>query len=321
MEEHQLKQDAALHRIHTDLHQLAGSLLDIAQRLEDRLGAIAGLTGLSSAGVQKAPPPEPEKSTVQVAGEGLQGVPPSVVVHSSKPRQKHLLALGGRHLASPQRVGRQLGGSVTGMDSDGDSGLEKSRTRQMDLDASEVEPEQAQQQLELLELLPDKGAGESEQPDGQKSNLEESSKAVRKQTVAEGQQDAIAGATGPQETTVTAAKQLDWDSRFGAIDKKLEQIAGAIGFRGPGNENDDDEDRKRLKEKLKQAIEADRRSRVRTIVSRGERWLEYMFGICPPDQRIGKRGSRYPEYYPLCHRVVTESVFKLWEIGRALQRC
>ncbi len=47
-----------------------------------------------------------------------------------------------------------------------------------------------------------------------------------------------------------------------------------------------------FQEKLKVAIELDRRSKVRTIVSSGEVWIDYLFGICRPDQRIGKRGSR-----------------------------
>ncbi len=82
------------------------------------------------------------------------------------------------------------------------------------------------------------------------------------------------------------------DSKFGAMDKKLDRIAAAVGVKSVGNEGDDEADRKRLKEKLKVAIELDRRSRIRTIVSKSEVWLEYFFGICSPDQRIGKRGSR-----------------------------
>ena len=64
------------------------------------------------------------------------------------------------------------------------------------------------------------------------------------------------------------------------------------------------EDRKRLKEKLKSAFEAvqlsGRAGGKGQDALRGRRggrppgtpWLEYVFGICPPDQRVGKRGSR-----------------------------
>ena len=67
---------------------------------------------------------------------------------------------------------------------------------------------------------------------------------------------------------------VETGGRLASIDRKLEQIAVSLGVRGVSSEGDDEEDRKRLKEKLKQAIEADRRSRVRTIVSRGEVRLE-----------------------------------------------
>ena len=56
---------------------------------------------------------------------------------------------------------------------------------------------------------------------------------------------------------------------------------------------DDNEDRKRLKEKLKEALESDRRRRLRPIVSARQQWLEYIFGICKPDRRNGKRGNRF----------------------------
>jgi ElaB/YqjD/DUF883 family membrane-anchored ribosome-binding protein len=74
------------------------------------------------------------------------------------------------------------------------------------------------------------------------------------------------------------------------LDKKIERIAGAVGvlFTGGGH-GDDNEDRKRLKEKLKAALER----QTRTIVAEQEEWMEYIFGICKPDGRVGKRGSRY----------------------------
>jgi hypothetical protein len=91
-----------------------------------------------------------------------------------------------------------------------------------------------------------------------------------------------------------AANMLpELDLKFGIIDRKLERISTSLGIKSGTNEGDDEEDRRRLKEKLKAAIEVDRRSRVLTIVSRSEMWIEYIFGICSPDQRIGKSGSRW----------------------------
>ena len=56
---------------------------------------------------------------------------------------------------------------------------------------------------------------------------------------------------------------------------------------------DDDEDRKRLKERLKGALDSDRRQLHAESMNAAEGWLEYVFGICRPDHRIGKLGSRF----------------------------
>jgi hypothetical protein len=78
-----------------------------------------------------------------------------------------------------------------------------------------------------------------------------------------------------------------------SLEKKLDRIASAVGVK---TNEDEDDDRKRLKEKLKHAIERDKRSRVRKIESEQAKWLEYIFGICKADQRCGKRGSRLVGY-------------------------
>ncbi len=97
----------------------------------------------------------------------------------------------------------------------------------------------------------------------------------------------------PQHNTdlfQTLEKKLEW------ISKKLDLVSTAVGaetLRTGANAGDDEEDRKRLKEKLKDAIVKDRRSRFRKVEPEHEVWLEYVFGICKPDQRAGKRGSRF----------------------------
>jgi hypothetical protein len=74
------------------------------------------------------------------------------------------------------------------------------------------------------------------------------------------------------------------------MDAKLDRIAETVGVTdGPDKE---EEDRKRLKEKLKEVLEIAQRNRIQQITSEKEKWLEYVFGICRPDGRIGKRGSR-----------------------------
>lgn len=84
-------------------------------------------------------------------------------------------------------------------------------------------------------------------------------------------------------------EQSELEKCKSSLEKKLDRIASSMGVKI--NEEDDD-DRKRMKEKLKQAVERDKRSRVRKIESEQAMWLEYIFGICKADRHFGKRGSR-----------------------------
>ncbi len=121
-----------------------------------------------------------------------------------------------------------------------------------------------------------------------------------KNIVSEPTQSFVAGADLNEKHFIEPVNQngstdmlFEIDTKFVMIDKKLERISASMKIKSEANDNDDEEDRRRLKEKLKVAIEVDRRSRILTIVSKREVWLEYIFGICSPDQRIGKRGSRW----------------------------
>jgi hypothetical protein len=78
---------------------------------------------------------------------------------------------------------------------------------------------------------------------------------------------------------------------FGITENKLESIAEAVGVTVEANAGDDDADRKRLKEKLKEALEEEQKERL-LKQNEGESWMEYIFGICKPDGRMGKTGSR-----------------------------
>ena len=62
------------------------------------------------------------------------------------------------------------------------------------------------------------------------------------------------------------------------------------GGAGAGS-GDDDADRKRLKERLKGALDTEKRRKIHAKAD-GEAFLEYVFGICRPDRRVGKLGSR-----------------------------
>ena len=81
-------------------------------------------------------------------------------------------------------------------------------------------------------------------------------------------------------------------TRLDEMATRLDQIATTVGVHVVTHAGNEEEDRKRLKEKLKQVLEIAQRNRIHEITSHKEKWLEYVFGICRPDGRIGKRGSR-----------------------------
>ncbi len=85
------------------------------------------------------------------------------------------------------------------------------------------------------------------------------------------------------------AKKLD------DLDRKINLIADAVGVKIRGKHEEDAEDRKRLKERLKEAIVIEKRSRYFDEDDR-ESWAEYIFGITKPNGRVGKMGSRYAHF-------------------------
>ena len=92
--------------------------------------------------------------------------------------------------------------------------------------------------------------------------------------------------------------------RLASIDQQLRNISRALGEEGNEVQPDEsrikagtsirDQDRKRLKERLKEVMTLkheelfDEKSTYRVGI------VESIFGICKPDGRIGKEGSRYP---------------------------
>ncbi len=97
-----------------------------------------------------------------------------------------------------------------------------------------------------------------------------------------------------QQPIVATAVTQEVIRKLDCLDKKVENVAMAVGVRSGMASGDDEEDRRRLKEKLKEALDRDRdrRNSVDDESSEHAVWLEYIFGICKPDQRMGKRGSR-----------------------------
>jgi hypothetical protein len=78
--------------------------------------------------------------------------------------------------------------------------------------------------------------------------------------------------------------------KLDTIDQKINMIAEAVGVRLRAKQEEDAEDRKRLKERLKEALMHEKR----TLVDADDResWAEYIFGITKPNGRVGKTGSR-----------------------------
>ncbi len=89
-----------------------------------------------------------------------------------------------------------------------------------------------------------------------------------------------------------SAGEESLEKRFANVENRLESIAEAVGVTVEANAGDDDADRKRLKERLKEALEVEQKKRPSNHIEK-EPWMEYIFGICKPDGRVGKRGSRY----------------------------
>jgi hypothetical protein len=73
-----------------------------------------------------------------------------------------------------------------------------------------------------------------------------------------------------------------------AVHEKLDKIGEAMGV-SIEKAGDDDEDRKRIKERLKEALDVHKRQQGLDRVG----YIEYLFGVCKADGRVGKFGSRF----------------------------
>ncbi len=83
------------------------------------------------------------------------------------------------------------------------------------------------------------------------------------------------------------------DRRLDSLDRKLNMIAEAVGVCVRAKEDEDAEDRKQLKERLKEALALEKQGKLRSAnQDEKESWAEYIFGIAQPNVRVGKMGSR-----------------------------
>ncbi len=83
---------------------------------------------------------------------------------------------------------------------------------------------------------------------------------------------------------------LKTERRLMELDKRFEGISEAVGMKPKNRSEDNDEDRKRIMEKFKVALENQQTHCASNIAPEG--YFEYYFGIRKPNSRLGKRGSR-----------------------------
>ncbi len=83
------------------------------------------------------------------------------------------------------------------------------------------------------------------------------------------------------------------ENKFEMIEKKLHIIAEGFSKVENKKAEEEAEDRKRLKERLKEALDEGKQILRMSTGLQYEGWFEYFFGICNPDGRIGKAGSRF----------------------------
>ena len=286
--------DASLRRVHSDMQHLSGGLLDIlnsVQRLEDKLDRLASGDGewrmsspqkspsaASSASRGRFPPANRSRSrgnASESSAEVLEMVQVASVGEETVNRKKAMSnnrALQGCQAILVPTLGNQA--------------EVYTRAARAPVRGNRIPAQCKTPAVENVAGQPKSKAVDS----AQKTDMPmEVIIPVRKQATKV--LDSSAGIK-PSDS-LEQAVHPSLDTKIGEVNRMLERIAVAVGVKVGGNEGDDEEDRKRLKEKLKTAIELDRRARVHTIVSSREMWLEYIFGICSPDKRVGKRGSRY----------------------------
>mmetsp|Transcript_53366 Transcript_53366/g.111374 ORF Transcript_53366/g.111374 Transcript_53366/m.111374 type:complete len:210 (+) Transcript_53366:1654-2283(+) len=109
---------------------------------------------------------------------------------------------------------------------------------------------------------------------------------IKMQTMNERLKEVFSTGHESQKRTDSLGKQL------ACVENKLESIAESLGITAQVSAGDDDLDRRRLKEKLREALEEENKHSKQKKLKGYALWMEHIFGICKPDGRIGKMGSR-----------------------------
>ena len=100
-------------------------------------------------------------------------------------------------------------------------------------------------------------------------------------------------------TSTAASGEDNLGIQLHNMEMRLDEIADLVGAKSRNATEDKLEECKRLKEKLKSALELEK-LQLR-IFEQKETWMDYIFGICKPDGRVGKMGSKWVSSSWLIH--------------------
>ncbi len=101
--------------------------------------------------------------------------------------------------------------------------------------------------------------------------------------------DALAQQITNGANGISRKHEDDYELHLQKIQSRINHISNFVN--GGSAKKNDGEDRKRLKEKLKEAMKSEN-TKSSKIEHEREAWMEYLFGITKPDGRVGKLGSR-----------------------------
>jgi hypothetical protein len=86
-------------------------------------------------------------------------------------------------------------------------------------------------------------------------------------------------------------RKIDRLIQHSKTDQSQESDVSPTQMEGSDAPGHDGMDQKRLKERLKKSISQEQNKHSDTAPTRTD-WVEYVFGICSANQRLGKEGSR-----------------------------
>jgi hypothetical protein len=97
------------------------------------------------------------------------------------------------------------------------------------------------------------------------------------------------------------------------IDRKISIVAETVGINNIEGSSSIDDDRRRLKERLRSALNNEQIRNRYSMAAAPRVWLEYVFGIARPDRKRGIHGSRSLSLYSIsCLAAALMSIFQAY---------